>query len=201
VPQPISVLIADDHPVVRHGLSTMLEIEEDIAVVARAKDGLEAVEAAREHRPDVALIDVQMPRLDGIEALRRIAQVAPETRVIMLTTFDNDEYVLPSLKAGARGYLLKDVGRDELVQAIRTVAQGGSLRAARAPAVAGEGLTEREREVLLLVADGLSNREIAERLVVSEKTVKTHVSNLLQKLGAPSRTAAVAIARKRGILG
>lgn len=200
----IKVLIADDHPVVRHGLATMLEIEEDIVVVARASDGLEAVDAARGHQPDVALLDVQMPRLGGIEALRQIAQVAPQTRVVMLTTFGDDEYVLPSIKAGAQGYLLKDLGREELVQAIRTVAAGRSLLGGdglRSPArPPGEELTEREREVLTLVAEGLSNREIAERLVVSEKTVKTHVSNVLDKLGVGSRTAAVARARKLGLV-
>lgn len=199
----IRVLVADDHPVVQHGLCQMLELEEDIEVVGRASDGAEAVAQAHEQHPDVILMDVQMPNLDGIEALRQIRQSEPDAHVIVLTTYRNEDYVFPSLQAGASGYLLKDTTREELAGAIRTVAAGESLldpewvstKASEVPA-----LTARERDVMRLMADGRNNAEIAQTLFVSENTVKTHVSNILVKLGCRDRAAAVLTAWRRHLL-
>jgi DNA-binding NarL/FixJ family response regulator len=198
----IRVLVADDHPVVRQGLCTMLELEDDIVVVGRAADGEEAVMLARREHPDITLMDVQMPVLDGIEALRRIRSEDPEARVIVLTTYRNEDYIFPSLRAGARGYLLKDSSREELAGAIRAVAAGESLLdpqmidAARDDA----GLTARELEVLRLMADGHNNAQIAVNLFVSENTVKTHVSKIFDKLGCRDRAAAVLQAWKRHVI-
>jgi DNA-binding NarL/FixJ family response regulator len=198
----IRVLVADDHPVVRQGLCTMLELEEDIEVVARAANGEEAVMMARRDRPDITLLDVQMPVLDGIEALRQIRADDPEARIIVLTTYRNEDYIFPSLRAGARGYLLKDASREELTGAIRAVAAGESLLdpemvdAARDDA----GLTARELEVLALMADGHNNAQIAATLFVSENTVKTHVSKIFDKLGCRDRAAAVLHAWKRHVI-
>jgi DNA-binding NarL/FixJ family response regulator len=198
----IRVLVADDHPVVRQGLCTMLELEDDIVVVGRAADGEEAVMLARREHPDITLMDVQMPVLDGIEALRRIRSDDPEARVIVLTTYRNEDYIFPSLRAGARGYLLKDSSREELAGAIRAVAAGESLLdpqmidAARDDA----GLTARELEVLRLMADGHNNAQIAVNLFVSENTVKTHVSKIFDKLGCRDRAAAVLQAWKRHVI-
>jgi DNA-binding NarL/FixJ family response regulator len=198
----IRVLVADDHPVVRHGLCTMLEIEDDIVVVGRAADGEEAVEQAREMRPDIILMDVQMPHLDGIEALRRIRASDPDARVIVLTTYRDEDYIFPSLRAGARGYLLKDASREELAAAIRRVHAGESLLDPQIAdqARARESLTARELEVLELMAAQHSNAQIAEKLFVSENTVKTHVSNILAKLGCSDRAAAVLTAWKRHLI-
>ena len=202
----IRVLVADDHPVVRHGLCTMLEIEEDFMVVGRAADGEEAVEQARTMRPDIILLDVQMPRMDGIEALRRIRAEDPEARVIVLTTYRNEDYIFPSLQAGARGYLLKDASREELADAIRAVARGESLldpqlaETVNRPGPRGETLTTRELDVLRLMAEQMSNAQIAEKLFVSENTVKTHVSNILAKLGCNDRAAAVLTAWRRHLI-
>jgi DNA-binding NarL/FixJ family response regulator len=198
----IRVLVADDHPVVRHGLCTMLEIEDDIVVVGRAADGEEAVAQARETHPDIILMDVQMPNVDGIEAMRRIRADDPEARVIVLTTYRDEDYIFPSLRAGAKGYLLKDASREELAAAIRAVHRGESLLD---PQIANqarsrEGLTARELEVLELMADQHSNAQIAEKLFVSENTVKTHVSNILAKLGCGDRAAAVLTAWKRHLI-
>jgi DNA-binding NarL/FixJ family response regulator len=199
----IRVLVADDHPVVQHGLCTMLELEEDIDVIGRAADGGEAVSQALSLQPDVILLDVQMPVMDGIEALRRIRAQDPEARVIVLTTYRNEDYIFPSLQAGARGYLLKDATREELAGAIRQVAAGESLldpalvHAARAD---HPPLTARERDVLRLMADGKNNSEIATQLFVSENTVKTHVSNIFDKLNCRDRAAAVLSAWKRHII-
>ena len=202
----IRVLVADDHPVVRHGLCTMLEIEDDFIVVGRAADGEEAVEQARSTHPDIILLDVQMPRMDGIEALRRIRADDPEARVIVLTTYRNEDYIFPSLQAGASGYLLKDASREELAEAIRAVARGESLldpqvaEAVNRPLPRGETLTARELEVLRLMAVQMSNAQIAERLFVSENTVKTHVSNILAKLSCNDRAAAVLTAWRRHLI-
>ena len=200
----IRVLVADDHPVVRHGLCTMLEIEDDFVVVGRAADGEEAVEQARATRPDIILLDVQMPRMDGIEALRRIRAEDPEARVIVLTTYRNEDYIFPSLAAGASGYLLKDASREELADAIRAVARGESLLD---PQVAetvsrprSDPLTARELEVLMLMAEQMSNAQIGEKLFVSENTVKTHVSNILAKLACNDRAAAVLTAWRRHLI-
>ena len=199
----IRVLVADDHPVVRQGLCTMLELEEDIEVVGRAGDGAEAVTQAREHHPDVILLDVQMPNVDGIEALRQIRASEPDARVIVLTTYRNEDYVFPSLQAGASGYMLKDATREELAGAIRSVAAGESLldpEWLRTKPSELPSLTARERDVLRLMADGRSNAEIAHQLFVSENTVKTHVSNILLKLGCRDRAAAVLTAWRRHLL-
>jgi DNA-binding NarL/FixJ family response regulator len=198
----IRVLVADDHPVVRHGLCTMLEIEDDIVVVGRAADGEEAVAQALESRPDIILMDVQMPKVDGIEAMRRIREADPEARVIVLTTYRDEDYIFPSLRAGARGYLLKDASREELAEAIRAVHRGESLLDPQFAdqARSREGLTAREVEVLELMAQQHSNAQIAEKLYVSENTVKTHVSNILAKLGCNDRAAAVLTAWKRHLI-
>lgn len=201
----IKVLVADDHPVVRHGLCTMLELEDDIVVVGRAADGEEAVEQARTAHPDIILLDVQMPNVDGIEALRRIRADDPEARVIVLTTYRNEDYIFPSLQAGARGYLLKDASREELAAAIRAVARGESLLDPQVAETVNNAprqdtLTHRELEVLELMADQKSNAQIAERLFVSENTVKTHVSNILAKLGCADRAGAVLTAWKRRLI-
>jgi NarL family two-component system response regulator LiaR len=199
----ISVLIADDHPVVRQGLRAFLQLQEDLDVVGEAGDGLEAVGQVERLRPDVILLDLVMPRLDGIDAIRRIREVNPDTRVIVLTTYADDEKVFPAVRAGAAGYLLKDVEPRELTEAIRTVHRGQGLLH---PSVASklmheysgqqegadgsESLTDREMDVLRLIAQGRSNREIAREFVLSEKTVKTHVSNILAKLRLADRTQA-----------
>ena len=199
----IRVLVADDHPVVQQGLCTMLDLEDDIEVIGRADDGADAVEQARTAHPDVILLDVQMPNMDGIEALRRIRAENPDARVIVLTTYRNEDYVLPSLQAGARGYLLKDATREELAGAVRSVAAGASLLDPTWVSAARDGtpaLTPRERDVLRLMSDGKSNGEIATLLFVSENTVKTHVSNILDKLGCRDRAAAVLTAWRRHIL-
>ncbi len=211
---PIRILLAEDQTLMRQGLKTILELEDGFVVVGEAGDGAEAVERALALRPDVVLMDVQMPRMSGVEATARISAALPATRVIILTTFDYDEYVFDGVKAGARGYLLKDTPASELLSAIRRVHAGESLvqpsvamrliaefgrrNAPQAPDY--EPLSERELEVLRLLADGLSNREIAARLVLAEGTVKNHVSTILDKLHAANRTHAVRLAREQGLL-
>jgi DNA-binding NarL/FixJ family response regulator len=208
----IRVVVADDQQIVREGFSALLATQPDFAVVGSAADGEEAVRVCGEQRPDVVLMDVRMPGVDGIEATRRLAG---ETRVIILTTFDLDDYVYDALGAGASGFLLKDAGAERLFDAVRVVAAGDALiapavtrrliaefarqRPRPRPARLSE-LTPRETEVLRLVAEGLSNGEIAERLVVSEATVKTHVSRVLMKLGLRDRTQAVVLAYESGLV-
>lgn len=212
----IKILIVDDHPVVRDGLNAILETQADFVVVGEAGDGQEAVAQVAQLQPDVVLLDMDMPLMDGLEALRSIMQQRPHTKVIIFTVFDSDERILAAVQAGARGYLLKgDAPRDEIFRAVRTVYGGGVLLQ---PIVASkllnqmqaapltiksqtdEPLTAREREVLALVARGLANKEIANRLVISERTVKFHVSALLAKLKADNRTEAVTIAAQRGLI-
>ncbi|MBB5434811.1 response regulator [Nocardiopsis composta] len=224
---PITVIVADDQAMVRDGIATLLGAAEDIEVVAQAADGSEAVRLAAEHRPDVVVMDVRMPVMDGLEATREItspAGGAPSEdgaegpRVLVLTTFDLDEYVYEALGAGASGFLLKDAPVDDLRSAVRTVARGDALLApsvtkrliadiaarrrdrvhARPEAYAD--LTPREADVLRLVARGLSNAEIAEELVVSEQTVKTHVGRILMKLDLRDRTQAVVFAYENGVV-
>ena len=209
----IRVLIADDHGVVREGLRAFLALQDDVEVVGEAADGEEAVSAVERLTPDVALVDLVMPRVDGIEAIRRIRAIRPETRVIVLTSFVDEDKMLPAVRAGASGYLLKDVQPQDLVGAIRTVHGGGTLLhptvveelvrevsrdAARAPA--DNPLTEREREVLALIARGRANKAIAFELGVAEKTVKTHVSNILAKLNLTDRTQAALYAVREGLV-
>ncbi|MFD6532699.1 response regulator [Streptomyces sp. NPDC060184] len=207
----IRVLLVDDHQVVRRGLRTFLEVQEDIEVVGEASDGAEGVAQAEALRPDVVLMDIKMPGTDGIEALRKLRELANPARVLVVTSFTEQRTVVPALRAGASGYVYKDVDPDALAGAIRSVHAGHVLLQ---PEVAGallaqeDGgggtgrgttLTEREREVLGLVADGRSNREIARALVLSEKTVKTHVSNILMKLDLADRTQAALWAVRHGM--
>ena len=209
----IRVLIADDHAVVRQGLRTFLELQSEIEVVGEAADGQEALEASERLKPDVALMDLVMPRLDGVSAIERLRLASPATRVIVLTSFVDEDRMVPAVRAGAAGYLLKDIGPQDLVEAIRTVHSGEALLHPRvvtklAEAVAGAGpaappeelLTEREREVLALIARGMANKLIAAELSVSEKTVKTHVSNILMKLGLSDRTQAALYAVREGLV-
>jgi len=211
-----TVLIADDQALVREGFKLILELA-DITVVGQAADGAEAVELARKHRPDVVLMDVRMPNMDGIEATRRIGLAGIDTKVLVLTTFDFDEHVYEALRAGASGFLLKDVDRAKLVEAVRQVADGESLLAPtvldrlvthyvdKPPSGLAQpdflhDLSARELEVLKLVGRGLSNQEIAEELVISLATVKTHVRHLLQKLNLRDRVQAVVLAHEHGLV-
>jgi DNA-binding NarL/FixJ family response regulator len=215
----IRVLLVDDQLLIRQGIQTLLELEPDLLVVGTASNGREALAAVERLPPDVVLMDIRMPQMDGVAATRALAERFPQVGVIILTTFDDDEYVFEGLKAGARGYLLKDVSSDDIAAAVRTVAAGGALiqpsiarkvvaefsRLAAGTAAADRSaapptadppaliqpLTERELDVLRAMASGLSNREIAERLVITEGTVKNHVSNLLAKLDVRDRTQAV----------
>jgi NarL family two-component system response regulator LiaR len=208
---PIRVLLADDHAVVREGLRGFLALQEGIEVVGEAADGDEALAAAERLQPDVILMDLVMPRVGGVEAMRRLRERLPRARVIVLTSFTDDEQLLPSLRAGAAGYLLKNVQPQELVRAIRTAHAGGALLdpmvAARLlDSLAGdaeperERLTGRERDVLALLARGLSNKQIAFELSLAEKTVKSHVSRILDKLGVDDRTQAALLAVREGLV-
>lgn len=210
------VIVVDDQALVREGLVTMLELMPGIEVVGTAGDGEEALALVRGARPDVALMDLRMPRMDGVEATRRIRAEHPATRVIVLTTYADDRSILAAVEAGARGYLTKHSGGRELRRAIETVMEGNALlepavQARLLEAVAGgratpqaslpDDLTPREAEVLTLIAKGLSNAEIARRLFVSEGTVKTHINNLFSKIGARDRAQAVAYAFRKGMAG
>ena len=213
----IRVLLADDQALVRAGFRLILDLEDDMEVIGEAGDGREAVTLTRELEPDVVLMDLRMPEIDGIEATRRLARAGSRARVLVLTTFDADEYVYEAMKAGASGFLLKDVPREQLVAGVRIVAGGESLLAptitrrlieefVRRPPPGStvprelEALSAREVEVLKLVARGLTNAEIAERLVVSGTTVKTHVANVLQKLRLRDRVQAVVLAYESGLV-
>ena len=222
-PAPIRVLIVDDHAVVRQGLRTFLELEAadpmlPIEVAGEAANGAEGVDQARRLQPDVVLLDLVMPVIDGVAATRQILAVSPQSRVMILTSFGEEDRIIPAIRAGAQGYLLKDIPPDDLVRAVREVYAGQvqlhpevakklmSAVAARGtePAASGakagpDELTEREAEVLRLIAAGLGNRDIAERLVISEKTVKTHVSSILAKLHVEDRTQAAIYALRHGM--
>jgi DNA-binding NarL/FixJ family response regulator len=205
----IRLLIADDHPVVRDGLSGMFAAEPEFEVVGEASDGAEAIRLAETLRPDVILMDLQMPGVDGLAAIAELAKRGGRARVLVLTTYDTDGYVVPAIEAGATGYLLKDAPRDELLRAVRAAAQGQSVLApsvastlmnrVRTPA-APELLSPRELEVLQLVAAGNTNRGAATHLFISEATVKTHLLNIYAKLDVPDRASAVAEAFRRGLL-
>lgn len=215
---PIRLLLVDDQRLLRDGLRTLLELEADFTVVGEAENGQEALALYGSLRPDVVLMDIRMPVLDGVAATRQLRARWPTAQVIILTTFDDDEYVFDGLRAGAQGYLLKAVSSDELAEAIRTVAAGGALidpsvtrkvvaefarlapPARQGPAALPEPLSERELEVLRLLAAGLTNREIANRLFLAEGTVKNYVTNILGKIGARDRTQAALRAQELGLL-
>lgn len=220
-PNLIRVLIAEDQTLMRQGLKTILDLEDGFEVIGEAANGQEAIERAVALQPDVVLMDVQMPHLNGVQATAQLAVQLPAARVIILTTFDYDEYVFDGIKAGARGYLLKDTPANELLAAIRKVHAGESIiqpsvaarlinefsrrqenagQNAATPPPVYETLSERERDVLRLLADGLSNKEIATALILAEGTVKNHVSTILDKLHAANRTQAARVAREQGLI-
>ncbi|MHB9106284.1 MAG: response regulator [Armatimonadota bacterium] len=203
--KPLKMLIVDDHPVVREGLAALIDSSTDMTVVATASNGREAVEQYLQYLPDVTLMDLRMPEMDGVDAITAIRLQIPAARIIVLTTFDDDENIFRGLRAGARAYLLKDTPRNELLACIRAVADGQKIIP---PAIAAKladrmttlALSPRELEVLKLMGDGHANKEIADRLSIAEGTVKTHVVAILRKLDATDRTQAVTIALKRGII-
>ena len=204
-PNLIRILTVDDHPLLRKGIAALVNGEPDLKLVAEASNGNEAIDAFRSHRPDVTLMDLQMPEVDGIDAIDRIRREFPEARIIVLTTYSGDTQVLRALKAGARGYILKGHVHKELLDAIRAVHAGQKrippeIAAQLADHATDDALTEREIDVLKLVAAGNANKQIADRLSIGEATVKSHVSNILSKLGANDRSHAVTIGLKRGII-
>lgn len=211
-PDKIRVMICDDHAVVREGLRIYLELEDRITLVGEASNGREAADKVPAIKPDVVLMDLLMPVMDGIQATRAIKEVAPDVKVIVLTSFTDDEHIMPAIEAGATGYLLKDVSAEELVRAIEGAYQGQAqlhpevarklmeqVRQPRKREQPGEDLTPRETEVLKLIASGMSNKEIARQLLMTERTVKGHVSNILGKLGLQDRTQAALYAVRHGL--
>ena len=211
--EPVRVLVVDDHPIVRQGLATLMGEEEDMEIVGQAENGVEAVSKARRPRPDVILMDLQMPEMDGVEAIRQIKEDAPDTGIIILTTYDTDEYVFKGIEVGARAYLLKESPPEEVLKAIRAVHKGESLIQPRVASklldrlshlfrssVQDGGLSAREIEVVQLMAGGMVNKEIAAQLMIGESTVKTHLIHIFNKLAVKGRTEAVAEAARRGIL-
>jgi NarL family two-component system response regulator YdfI len=211
VPRPIRVVIADDHLLVREGLRSILSVADDILLVGEAREGAEAVELAGTLSPDVMLMDLRMPNVDGIEAIRQIKALHPAIEMIILTTYDDDAHILQGLRAGARGYLLKDAGRNALFSAVRAAARGQSLlppevltallaQSETQERAEGAGLSQREQEVLGILVTGASNREIAMQLKITERTVKAHVTSILNKLGVNSRTEAAVVAIRRGLV-
>ena len=214
MPDLIRILVADDHPVVRDGLVAMLGTQPDFEVVAEAASGPDAVQKAASFQPDLLLLDLEMPGMDGVEVLRQVHSRYPDIRALVFTAFDTDERILGAVRAGAQGYLLKGAPRDDLFRAIRVVSAGGSLleplvasrllqhmiRPAAPAASSLSALTEREMEVLRLLAQGKANKEIAAELVISERTVKFHVSSILRKLDAANRTEAVTLAAQHGLI-
>ncbi|HLH03181.1 MAG TPA: response regulator transcription factor [Bryobacteraceae bacterium] len=202
---PIRLIVADDHHVVRQGLIALLKTVPDMQVVGEAADGEQAVALYRQHRPDVAIMDLRMPKKSGVDAITEIRRDEPNARVIVLTTFDGDEDIYRALQAGARGYLLKDMFGEELIEAIRTVHAGrqripAAVAQRLAERMVGPSLTPRELEVLECIVAGKSNRDIGLDLAISEATVKTHINNLLSKLGVADRTQAATTALQRGIV-
>jgi DNA-binding NarL/FixJ family response regulator len=201
----IRILIADDHSVVREGLVSLVKRKSDMVVVAEASNGREAVELWKEHRPDVTLLDLRMPELDGVGAIKEIREMDENAHIVVLTTYDGDEDIYRAIKAGAKAYLLKDTARDALVETVRRVHAGETylppqLAAKLAERVSGEALSPREIEVLQRMAVGKSNKEIGAELFISEGTVKTHIKSIFGKLDVVSRTEAVAVATRRGLI-
>jgi two-component system NarL family response regulator len=204
-PRPLRILIADDHPVVREGLAAIIERQPDMSVVAEAANGQETLDLFRQHRPDVTLVDLRMPKLDGVTVITTIRQEFPEARIIILTTYDGDEDIYRGLLAGAKAYLLKDAPREALLEAIRAVHTGqkripAEVAAKLAERLSSSELTGRELEVLRLIVAGRSNKEIGQALSITEGTVKAHVNNILSKLGVNDRTQAVTEALRRGLV-
>ena len=202
---PAKVLLVDDHALLRTGVANIINQEADLRVVAEAGNGLEAVQAFERHRPDVTVLDLRMPVMEGVEAVRQIREIDPRARVIVLTTYDTDDEIARALKAGAKAYVLKDISADDLIGCIRDVLSGKTYLAPAAAAKLAEGvtrvqLTPREIAALRLMADGKANKEIATALSISERTVKTHLGHLFEKLGVTSRTEAVKVATRRGLV-
>lgn len=200
-----TVMLVDDHALLRTGVANIINQETDLEVIAQAGNGLEAVAAYERHRPDVTLLDLRMPVMEGVEAVRQIRQRDPQARVIVLTTYDTDDEIARALKAGAKAYVLKDIAASDLINCIRDVLAGKTYLAPSAAAKLAEGvtrvqLTPREMATLRLMADGKSNKEIAADLSISERTVKTHLGHLFEKLAVTSRTEAIKIATKRGLV-
>src|SRR6478672_5372124 len=200
-----SVLLVDDHALLRTGVANIINQEPDLRVIAEAGDGVQAIEAYERHRPDVTLLDLRMPIMEGVEVVRRIRERDPQARLIILTTYDTDDEISRALKAGAKAYVLKDISADGLVSCIRDVLAGKTYLAPAAAAKLAEGvtrvqLTPREMAALKLLADGKANKEIATALDISERTVKSHLAHLFEKLGATSRTEAVKVATRRGLV-
>lgn len=202
---PIRILVVEDHHVVRQGLIALIKTVEDLQVIGEACDGRQAVELYRQHEPDITIMDLRLPIMTGVEAITEIRRDFPQARVIVLTTYDGDEDIYRALQAGARGYLLKDMSGDDLMDAIRTVHAGRSrippaIAQRLADRLGGPDLTTRELEVLKLIVSGKSNKEIGRDLFISEATVKTHINSLLSKLGVSDRTQAATTALQRGIV-
>jgi two-component system NarL family response regulator len=200
-----TVMLVDDHALLRTGVANIINQEADLQVVAEASNGLEAVAAYERHRPDVTLLDLRMPVMEGVEAVRQIRARDPQARVIVLTTYDTDDEISRALKAGAKAYVLKDISADQLIRCIRKVLAGQTYLAPAAAAKLAEGvtrvqLTPREMATLRLMADGKANKEIASELSISERTVKTHLGHLFEKLGVTSRTEAIKVATRRGLV-
>ena len=211
--EAIKILVVDDHPVIREGIASMLKREPDFKIVGEATNGLEAIERVRELSPDVVLMDLRMPEMDGVEAMTKIREEKPEVKFIILTTFSDDEYIFKGIAAGARAYLLKDAPRDELFSAIRAVSRGESqiqpvvasrvldkLAELSKKTPSAETLSEREIEVLRLMASGVSNKDIADQLSITQSTVKTHITSIFQKLNVTTRTEAVTTALRKGMI-
>jgi DNA-binding NarL/FixJ family response regulator len=201
----IRILIADDHTIVREGLVALAKRKSDMVIVASASNGLEAVDLWKQHRPDVTLLDLRMPELDGVGAIKAIREVDPNAHIVVLTTYDSDEDIYRAIKAGAKAYLLKDTARDALVDTVRRVYAGETylpppIAAKLAERVSGAALSQREMEVLQRMAAGKSNKEIGAELFISDGTVKTHVSSIFTKLDVVSRTEAIATATRRGLI-
>ncbi|MEL6777295.1 MAG: response regulator transcription factor [Cyanobacteria bacterium J06597_16] len=202
---PITILVAEDHGIVRQGIISILQLQEDFTVVAEARDGVEAVELHNLHQPDITLMDLRMPNMEGVDAIARIREGTPKANIVILTTYDTDEDIYRGLQAGARGYILKDADFEDLVDAVRTVHQGKrylppNVALKLAERMDSEDLTERERDVLSMMARGTSTAVLVEALNISEGTVKFHINHIFQKLGVNDRTQAIIIALRRGLI-